>query len=89
MRAGTVVEGVVGGNRAIQVDSVDLPARAVEVLGNAGVEVFASREVQLAVVAEHDGATVMFGVGIYRVLVENNLTARHGARVGRIGREPR
>ena len=66
-----------------------LPRGLREILRRAGVEVLAGREVDLAVVAEIDRAAVVLGVGVLRILVEDELAARDGARQRGVGGEAR
>ena len=80
VRAGAVVERVVGRDRPVRVDAEDLPARARQILRRAALEVLAGREVELPVVAEHDGPAVVLGVGVLRILVEDDLAARGTSR---------
>ncbi len=77
--ARSVEERVVGRHRSVRVDPVDLAARVAEVLGLGGVEVLAGGEVELAVVAEDDGAAVVFRVRVQGVLVQDQLAAGDGA----------
>src|SRR5262249_1668263 len=89
VRAVAIVERIVGRNGTVLVDPMDLPTRTRQKLRGSGVEVLAGGEVDLAVVAEGDGAAVVFGVRVLWILVQDELAAGDGAVQGRVGGEPR
>ena len=92
VRPVAVVERVVGRNRPVRIDPMELPARTRQRLRRRALKVIARREVELPLVAEHDRPAVMALTGtggVLRILVEDQLAARDRAGQRGIGREPR
>ena len=65
------------------------PRGLVRILRRRALQVIARREVQLPVIAEHDRAAVVLGVGSLRILVEDDLGAEVRRGEGGVGGEPR
>src|SRR5262249_32860252 len=80
--AAPIVERIVSRYRTIRIDAMNLSAWAAEVLCEISIKVLTSREVDLAIISKIDGAPVMLGIGILRVLIKNQFAScyRSGQR---------
>ena len=67
---------------------MDLPAGTCQILRRGALEVIARREVELPVITEDDRATVVLGVGVLRILIEDDLGVEVRRGEGGVGGEP-